>query len=283
MKDLLGGKGSGLAEMTNAGLPVPPGLHDLDRRVPRVLSRTTARCRRRSTRRCSTHLKRLEKTAKRSFGSKDESAARVRAVGREVLDARHDGHDPQPRPERRDRRGAQGEDRERPLRLRQLPPLHPDVRQRRARDPEGQVRARVRGGQAREGRQGRPAPRRGGASRGRRPLQEGRQGADEARLPAGPARAAAPGARRGVPLLAEPAREGIPPHLRDPGPHRHRRQRAGDGVRQHRRSLGHGRRVHAQSRHRREGVLRRVPDQRAGRGRRRRHSHAATRSASSKR
>src|SRR5438552_7177230 len=26
MKDLLGGKGAGLAEMTNAGLPVPPGL-----------------------------------------------------------------------------------------------------------------------------------------------------------------------------------------------------------------------------------------------------------------
>ncbi len=26
MKDVLGGKGAGLAEMTNAGLPVPPGL-----------------------------------------------------------------------------------------------------------------------------------------------------------------------------------------------------------------------------------------------------------------
>src|SRR5574340_1743757 len=26
MKDLLGGKGSGLAEMTNAGVPVPPGF-----------------------------------------------------------------------------------------------------------------------------------------------------------------------------------------------------------------------------------------------------------------
>jgi pyruvate,orthophosphate dikinase len=26
MRDLLGGKGSGLAEMTNAGLPVPPGF-----------------------------------------------------------------------------------------------------------------------------------------------------------------------------------------------------------------------------------------------------------------
>ena len=28
MKDLLGGKGSGLAEMTNAGLPVPAGSQD---------------------------------------------------------------------------------------------------------------------------------------------------------------------------------------------------------------------------------------------------------------
>ena len=26
MKDTLGGKGAGLAEMTNAGLPVPPGF-----------------------------------------------------------------------------------------------------------------------------------------------------------------------------------------------------------------------------------------------------------------
>jgi len=26
MKDILGGKGAGLAEMTNAGIPVPPGF-----------------------------------------------------------------------------------------------------------------------------------------------------------------------------------------------------------------------------------------------------------------
>ena len=31
MKDLLGGKGANLAEMTNMGLPVPPGFHDHDR------------------------------------------------------------------------------------------------------------------------------------------------------------------------------------------------------------------------------------------------------------
>ena len=44
MKDLLGGKGAGLAEMTNAGVPVPPGFtittevcnlfYDLGKRVP---------------------------------------------------------------------------------------------------------------------------------------------------------------------------------------------------------------------------------------------------------
>lgn len=28
MKDLLGGKGANLAEMTQLGLPVPPGIHD---------------------------------------------------------------------------------------------------------------------------------------------------------------------------------------------------------------------------------------------------------------
>ena len=81
--------------------------------------------------------------------------------------------------------------------------------------------------------------------------------------------------QRRVPLVEQPAREGISPHLRHPGLDRHRGQRADDGVRQHRRSLGHRRRLHAQPGHRRQGVLRRVPDQRAGRGRRRRHPHAA--------
>jgi pyruvate,orthophosphate dikinase len=34
LKDLLGGKGANLAEMTRLGLPVPPGFHDHDRGVP---------------------------------------------------------------------------------------------------------------------------------------------------------------------------------------------------------------------------------------------------------
>ena len=35
-KDLLGGKGANLAEMTKLGLPVPPGIHHHHRGVPRV-------------------------------------------------------------------------------------------------------------------------------------------------------------------------------------------------------------------------------------------------------
>ena len=52
---------------------------------------------------------------------------------------------------------------------------------------------------------------------------------------------------------------------------RHGRQRAGDGLRQPRRHLGHRRRLHPRPRHRRQGRLRRLPGQRPGRRRRRRH------------
>ena len=37
MRELLGGKGANLAEMTNIGLPVPQGLHYHDRGVHPVL------------------------------------------------------------------------------------------------------------------------------------------------------------------------------------------------------------------------------------------------------
>src|SRR5436190_6928751 len=62
MKDLLGGKGSGLAEMTNAGLPVPPGFtistevcnlfYQQKGSVPKAIDGDIA-----------SHLQRLEKTA----------------------------------------------------------------------------------------------------------------------------------------------------------------------------------------------------------------------------
>ena len=83
---------------------------------------------------------------------------------------------------------------------------------------------------------------------------------------------------RGLRLVGHAARAGLPAGERDPGRHRHGRQRRPDGVRQQGRPVGHGRRVHAQPVDRREGALRRVPRERAGRGRRRRASARRSRS-----
>jgi pyruvate,orthophosphate dikinase len=68
MKDLLGGKGSGLAEMTNAGLPVPPGFtistevcniyYKENRKIPGAIDREIV-----------DNLKKLEKAAGATLGS----------------------------------------------------------------------------------------------------------------------------------------------------------------------------------------------------------------------
>ncbi|MEK6631254.1 MAG: PEP/pyruvate-binding domain-containing protein, partial [Acidobacteriota bacterium] len=68
MKDILGGKGSGLAEMTNAGLPVPPGFtistaacnlwHAEGRRLPQAIEDEMMG-----------HVRKLEKVAGAAFGS----------------------------------------------------------------------------------------------------------------------------------------------------------------------------------------------------------------------
>jgi pyruvate,orthophosphate dikinase len=79
-------------------------------------------------------------------------------------------------------------------------------------------------------------------------------------LSAGPDRAAQGLAQRRVPILAESPRHRVPPHLRHSRLHRHGCERPADGVRQYGRSVGDGRRIHAEPGHRREGVLRRVPD-----------------------
>src|SRR6266566_3528432 len=68
MKDLLGGKGSGLAEMTNAGLPVPPGCtvptevcniyYEQKGKIPAAIDKEIAE-----------NIKRLEKAAGATLGS----------------------------------------------------------------------------------------------------------------------------------------------------------------------------------------------------------------------
>src|SRR5438132_13777342 len=62
MKDLLGGKGSGLAEMTNAGLPVPPGF-TISTEVCNIYYKEKAKIPPAIDREIGAHLKQLENAA----------------------------------------------------------------------------------------------------------------------------------------------------------------------------------------------------------------------------
>src|ERR1700730_382424 len=70
MKDLLGGKGSGLAEMTNAGLPVPPGF-TISTEVCNIYYAQKAKVPAAIDREIVEHLRRLEKAAGVTLGSAD--------------------------------------------------------------------------------------------------------------------------------------------------------------------------------------------------------------------
>jgi len=68
MKDVLGGKGSGLAEMTNAGLPVPPGF-TIATSVCTLYYKNKGKIPPAVETEMLTHLKRLEATAKTQLGA----------------------------------------------------------------------------------------------------------------------------------------------------------------------------------------------------------------------
>ena len=98
LKDLLGGKGANLAEMTNLGLPVPPGFiistdacrHYLaSGSIPDGLAAEVTE-----------HLQKLEEQMGRRLGDHADPAAGQRPVRGEVLDARHDGDGAEHRPVR---------------------------------------------------------------------------------------------------------------------------------------------------------------------------------------
>ena len=143
MKDVLGGKGAGLAEMTNLGVPVPPGFTisteacNLLLQEPREASAGCQggdRGEPREARACD------RQEARRS----EKPAARLRPFGGEVLHARHDGHGPQPRTERQDGGRACAEVPQPPVCVRFLPPLPDDVLRRGARPPQERLRAHLR-------------------------------------------------------------------------------------------------------------------------------------------
>ena len=106
MKDDLGGKGAGLAEMTNAGLPVPPGFTIQTEACREYMRREGV-----STevdRQMDEALKQAGRTAGPETGQRGQSAAGERSLGRKVFHARHDGHDSESWLERSER-GSAGE------------------------------------------------------------------------------------------------------------------------------------------------------------------------------
>ena len=128
MRELLGGKGANLAEMTNAGMPVPPGF-----------TITTEACTQyyKDGRQINdeimadifVYLEKLEKKVGKKFGDV-ESPLLVSVRSGARFHARHDGYHPESGPERRVGAGPGQADQQPPLCLRQLPPLYPDVLRR---------------------------------------------------------------------------------------------------------------------------------------------------------
>ena len=123
MRNLLGGKGAGLADMAHLGLPVPPGFTittevcDLLLRAPQCLfdglkSQVEAGMR------SEEHRKEIRR--------RRQSAARLRSLGCARVDAGHDGHGSQSGAQRHHRRGAVGRSGD-AVRLRHLSPVHQDV------------------------------------------------------------------------------------------------------------------------------------------------------------
>ena len=276
MRNLLGGKGANLAEMASIGLPVPPGFtittevctafyhnernypDDLDAQVRR---RTRPRSRRRwGCRFGDTHKPLLVSV---------RSGARVSMPGMmdTVLNLGLNDVTVEGSAQRRDDPRFAWDSYRRFIQMygsrgarRRSPPVRGDHRAHQA------GRRRHRGYRAHRARTG---------TAWSTELQGHGRGRDRQAVPAGPRGAALGRDRRGVRLLDEPPRHHLSPAARHPGRMGHRGQRAGHGVRQHGRGLRHRRVLHPRSLHRRERVLRRVPGERAGRGRGGRHPHAA--------
>ena len=233
MKDLLGGKGANLAEMTNIGLPVPPGF-----------TITTEACRyylqHGSTPEgldgeIAAHLDKLEHAMGRKLGDPaDPLLVSVRFRG-EVLHAGHDGHRPEHRPVRRVRAGPGQAVRQRAVRLGRLPPPDPDVRQDRARRRRRSLRARPRRRQAGQRGQQRHRPGRRRPAEPRRDVQGHRPQVRQHGVPAGPQPAGEPGHQRRVRLVEHPPGGPVPPPGAHPFRPGHGGERGRDGLRKPRR------------------------------------------------
>ena len=107
MKDLLGGKGVGPRRDDQRRAAGAARLHDLHRGLQHLLPGEGEDSRRRSIARSTSNVAEAREGRRRDARLDRQPAARLGPLGREVLDARHDGHHPQPRAERRCGRRAE--------------------------------------------------------------------------------------------------------------------------------------------------------------------------------
>ena len=99
MRELLGGKGANLAEMTNLGLPVPQGFtisteactqyYEDGRKINDEIQAEIME-----------YIDKMEEITGKKFGDHGKPASRFRPFRRTRFHAWHDGHHPQPRPQR---------------------------------------------------------------------------------------------------------------------------------------------------------------------------------------
>ena len=276
-RNLLGGKGANLAEMASIGLPVPPGFTIATPACALYYAkgerfRDSARGRgRRGHRPCRAGDRQELRRRRRS-------SAGLGPLRRARVDAGDDGHRPQSRPQRRDRRRASP-----PPRATPASPGTATAASSRCMPTSSSASTTALFEEALEiAKEDKGVhldteleAARLAAARPRAIKRAGRGGAGPA-LPAGRPRAALGRGRRRVRLAGSRDRaktyRRLNAHPRRLG---HRGQRPGDGVRQYGRDLGHRRRLHPRSLDRRARLLWRIPDQRPGRGRRRRHPHPA--------
>ena len=116
MKNLLGGKGANLDEMASLGLPVPPGFtitaeacthfYANGKTYPPELEAQV-----------DAALAEVERQTGKRIRRPGQPAPGLGALRRPRLDARHDGHRPQPRAQRRRGRNAGENFGRRPFRL----------------------------------------------------------------------------------------------------------------------------------------------------------------------
>ena len=271
LKDLLGGKGANLAEMTNLGLPVPPGFTITTEACQAYLAdrRRPPRSPTRSRRTCAA----LEETMGRSSATPHDPLLVSVRSGRQVLDARHDGDGAQRRAQRRDRAGAgaqAGNERfawDSYRRLIQMfgstvSDIHGEPFSTRSTTKKAKGAKNDLDLDADDLKSWSTPTRRSSASTPATTSRRSRA-------------SSSPRDRGGVPLLEHRARPPLPAPGADPARPRHRGQRLRDGLRQPRRGLRHRRRFTRDPASGAQRRLRRLPAERAGRGRRRRHPQHA--------